>query len=424
MKSSRSIASLQHPTSAGPRRIEGPGKLAASVQRSVARRLIALLGDLPVALVLPCGEELRNGSGPPVARLVFHDTGALLGLVSPSPELAFGDGYASGRIAVEGDFQALVDAVFVAPESDGIVQRLSARWRTLRRRRNSLRRARANIHHHYDLGNDFYRLWLDREMVYTCAYFPTPDATLEDAQIAKMDHVARKLRLEPEEEVIEAGCGWGSLALHMARRYGVRVRAFNISREQIDFARARARAEGLAGRVEFVDDDYRNVKGRCDAFVSVGMLEHVGPEHYGDLSRVIDRSLGPDGRGLLHFIGRSQPREFSPWVEKRIFPGAYAPTLSEVGAVLEPADLAVLDVENLRLHYARTLEHWLARFESHRKEIGCRFGEAFVRSWRLYLTGSIAAFRTSSLQLFQVVFARARSNAVPWTRADLYDGAP
>ena len=235
-----------------------------------------------------------------------------------------------------------------------------------------------------------------------------------------MEHVARKLRLQPGETVLEAGCGWGALALHLARQHGVRVRAFNVSGEQLSWARERARREGLADRVEFVDDDYRSVRGTYDAFVSVGMLEHVGPEHYGDLARVIDRTLAPHGRGLLHSIGRNRSLEFSPFVQRRIFPGAYPPTLREMVALLEPIDLSVLDVENLRLHYACTLEHWLSRFEAHRDEVARRFSEPFVRIWRLYLAGSIAAFRTGSLQLFQVVFARGRSNAVPWTRADLY----
>jgi cyclopropane-fatty-acyl-phospholipid synthase len=343
----------------------------------------------------------------------------LLGLLGPSAELCFGDAYADGRIAVEGDLLALVESAFRAP-GDGWAARAGTWWRRLGRRSNSLRRARANVRRHYDLGNDFYALWLDREMVYTCAYFASPALSLEEAQRAKMEHVARKLRLRPEETVLEAGCGWGALALHLARRHGVRVRACNVSREQIDWARARARREGLAGRVEFVEDDYRNLTGRYDAFVSVGMLEHVGRAHYGDLRRVIDRTLAPPGRGLLHAIGRNRPREFGPFVGRRIFPGAYPPSLREMLEVLEPADVSVLDVENLRPHYARTLEHWLARFEAHGDEVARLFDARFVRMWRLYLTGSIAAFRTGSLQLFQVLFARGASNDLPWTRADLY----
>jgi cyclopropane-fatty-acyl-phospholipid synthase len=235
-----------------------------------------------------------------------------------------------------------------------------------------------------------------------------------------MEHVCRKVALRPGERVVEVGCGWGALALHMARQYGVLVRAFNISREQIVYARAQARREGLAARVEFIEDDYRNVSGAYDAFVSVGMLEHVGTAHYQELGRMIDRCLPAHGRGLIHTIGRNRPTRLNAWAEKYIFPGAYPPTLREMMEIFEPSNFSVLDVENLRLHYARTLEHWLARYERSAGRVAEMFDDRFVRAWRLYLAGSIAAFVTGSVQLFQVTFARPRHNAMPWTRAHLY----
>jgi cyclopropane-fatty-acyl-phospholipid synthase len=395
-----------------------------ALERFVARRLLAGVPGAPFALRLPDGETLAHPGVRPRATVAFRDSGALLGMLGPEREVHFGDCYASGRIDVEGELLDVLVPVFLAPKPGGPAAAASQLWKRARRRRNTLRGSRDHVHHHYDLGNDFYALWLDREMVYTCAYFPSPGASLEEAQLAKLEHVARKLRLRPGERVVEAGCGWGALALHLARRHGARVRAFNISREQLEFARERARAEGLAGQVEFVEDDYRNVSGAYDAFVSVGMLEHVGPEHYRDLGRVMGRTLGAHGRAFLHFIGRHRRQPFSPWIERRIFPGAYAPTLAELAPALEPADLAIADVENLRPHYARTLEHWLARFEARRDEVKRRFDERFVRMWRLYLAGSITAFRTGSLQLFQVLLARPRGDALPWTRADLYAEAP
>jgi cyclopropane-fatty-acyl-phospholipid synthase len=182
-----------------------------------------------------------------------------------------------------------------------------------------------------------------------------------------------------------------------------------------------ARSTGLARRVEFVEDDYRNVTGKYDAFVSVGMLEHVGLENYGELGRVIDRSLLPSGRGLLHSIGRNFPEPINPWTDKRIFPGAYPPSLREMLEIFEPIRFSVLDVENLRLHYARTLEHWLERYERAAGQVAGMFDERFVRMWRMYLACSIATFKAGGLQLFQVVFARDSNNDIPWTRSHLYE---
>ena len=258
-------------------------------------------------------------------------------------------------------------------------------------------------------------------MQYTCAYFPEPGMTLEAAQLAKMDHVCRKLRLRPGERVFEAGCGWGGFALHMAREYGVEVRACNISREQIRYAHRHARAaRASATASSFIEDDYRNISGKCDVFVSVGMLEHVGPENYGTLGEVIDRCLAPQGRGLIHTIGRNRPEPMNAWIERRIFPGAQPPSLGQMMAIFEPRDFSVLDVENLRLHYAETLRHWTARYLAAIDEVRAGARRGFARAWQLYLAGSIAAFTTGTMQLFQVLFARGGNNDLPATRRHLY----
>jgi len=392
-----------------------------SIEQWLLRKVYESAGRPPICLILKGGGEVSPSDAVPVANVIFSDRGTLMRQIL-DPEMGFGEAYTQGRLEVEGDLVALLEAAYQSLSESGRrrwFSRLLSRWTALTQS-NSLRASRKNIHHHYDLNTDFYRLWLDPELVYTCAYFPTASATLEEAQAAKLDYVCRKLQLQPGERVVEAGCGWGALALHMASRYGVTVQAFNISHEQILFARRRAKELGLNRRVEFIEDDYRNISGECDAFVSVGMLEHVGRERYKEVGSVIHRSLTKSGRGLIHFIGRNRPQPLSAWTRKRIFPGAYMPTVREAMEVLEPWDFSVLDIENLRPHYAKTLENWLERFEKSAERVSEMFGPEFVRAWRLYLAGSVAGFRVGTLQLFQVVFARRACQRIPGTRAHLY----
>jgi len=330
------------------------------VDRYLLQKVLDATGQMPIRVKLDNGPAISSPNTSPIATVHFRDRRTLAGLVL-NPEIGFGDSYSEGRIEVEGDLVHFLESLYRSLISASVKSwsnQLASVWLRLMQM-NGPRGSRKNIHHHYDLTTEFYKLWLDSELLYTCAYFPTPTATLEQAQTAKMDYVCRKLDLRPGEAVVEAGCGWGALALYMARHYGVTVKAFNISHEQIVFARRRAREEGLSEQVEFIEDDYRNISTHSDVFVSVGMLEHVGKEHYQEFGRVIQKSLGATGRGLIHFIGRNHRFPLSVWVRKRIFPGAYPPTLGEAAEMLEPYDFSVLDVENLRLHYAKTLEHWL-----------------------------------------------------------------
>lgn len=399
---------------------EGSGTYVSRLDRWLATKMLQALGSPPVRLTLWDGSDVTPCPAEPVARVYIADRPAFLKLLF-NPELQFGELFSTDRVRVEGDLVRFLEAIYQA-ESGNTYGELRGRilqW-VNRPRKNTLVRSRDNIHQHYDIGNDFYSLWLDKEMVYTCAYFPAPEVSLEGAQVAKLDHVCRKLRLQPGETVVEAGCGWGGLARHMAKHYGVKVRAFNIATEQVAYARERARHEGLDGRVEYVEADYRSISGQYDVFVSVGMLEHVGVEYYPELGGIMARSLKGDGRGLIHSIGRDRPAPMNAWIERRIFPGAYPPSLGEMLALFEPWGFSILDVENLRLHYAKTLEHWLQRYEAEADRVEDMFDEDFVRAWRLYLAGSIAAFTTGKLQLFQVSFARHGSTRIPWTREFLY----
>ena len=390
-------------------------------EKRLLRNFMRVVGEPPLTVTLWDGTKIHPSRGQARASIVLNDRGALWRLMV-NPIMALGDLYAAGRVDSDGSLVELVATLLRARKPYATRSLLERTYVDGLRRlqKNTPSRNRDNIHHHYDLGNDFFRLWLDQSMIYTCAYFPDPNMTLEAAQIAKMDHVCRKLRLRPGERVVEAGCGWGGLALHMARHYGVTVKAYNVSHEQILAARQTANDQGLAGQVEFVEDDFHNIQGEYDAFVSVGMLEHVGLSNYETLGGIIERVLTPTGRGLIHSIGQNQPQPMTGWIEKRIFPGAYPPTLGQMIAIFQPYNFTVHDIENLRPHYAKTCEHWLTRYEDHAAQIETMFDEQFVRMWRFYLSCAIAGFKAGVLQLYQILFTRKADDSMPWSRAFMY----
>ncbi len=400
----------------------GRGRVTA-LDRGLLKILLHLLGNPPIDVRLWDGVPQGTATNEGGSRVDIRDRHALWKLFY-DPSLGFGEGYSDGRIEIHGDLVSLCETVDESmldhKPRPSLLRRLQAK---IRYRGNTLARSKANIHRHYDIGNEFYSMWLDEQMVYTCAYFDDPELSLEAAQAAKMDHVCRKVRLKPGNTVVEAGCGWGALALHMAREYGAKVKAYNISHEQVVYARQRAEREGLSQQVEFIEEDWRKVAGEFDAFVSVGMLEHVGPENYRELGQVVSRSLKPHGLGLVHTIGRNYEAPLDAWTSKRIFPGAYPPSLRQMTDLFENSRLSILDVENLRMHYAKTLKHWLERYEEHAESVREMFDDKFVRMWRLYLASSVAAFLAGSLQLFQVTFAHARNNEIPMTREHLYQCA-
>ena len=354
-------------------------------------------------------------------QVVIRDRSALY-QIAIDPDLKFGEMYSEGRVDIVGDLVKGLEQFYRSYHDED--KNAISLWRSLYRgsqgQRNTIGKAKHNIHHHYDVGNDFYRLWLEKEMQYTCAYYPAPDTTLGQAQVAKLDHVCRKLNLQPGQTVAEAGCGWGGLARHMAVNYKVKVKSYNISHEQIVYATERAKREGYDHLVEYVEDDYRQISGTFDRFVSVGMLEHVGKGNYAALGDLINKALKDDGIGMIHSIGQMQPRPVNAWLRKHIFPGGYPPSLGEMMEIFEAHEFSVWDVENLRLHYAKTLEHWLERFENHSDAIHQMYDKRFYRIYKLYLASSKAAFLGGGLQLFQITFGRCGFNHIPWTRMYMY----
>jgi len=285
---------------------------------------------------------------------------------------------------------------------------------------NMPRRARRNVHHHYDHNAEFYRLFLDEDMQYSCAYFASEDVSLEEAQEAKKRHIAAKLDIRRGQRVLDIGCGFGGMALFLARNYGVHVTGVTLSTEQHKVARERAAKLGLSRLVDIRLEDYRCLRQQFDRIVSVGMFEHVGKPHYGQFFSRLNALLADNGVALIHTIGRAQaPSPINAWIRRNIFPGAYLPSLSQLAPVLEKEDLWLTDFENLRLHYAFTLKEWNRRFQKSRERVKAldpeRHDERFCRMWEFYLQSCEAGFRHSSLTVFQLQVAK-RIDTLPITR--------
>ena len=338
------------------------------------------------------------------------------------PTLALGELYMDGRLIVtKGDLydvMALGEQNIVAfggPRWLKLLEDLRIATRRLRQRNDRLR-ARRNIAHHYDLNVRLYDLFLDSDRQYSCAYFERPDASLEEAQLAKKRHIAAKLLVDDDHSVLDIGCGFGGLGLYLAGTAGARATGVTLSKEQHAVATKRAIDGGLADRVSFRLQDYRDVDERFDRIVSVGMFEHVGVSHFDEYFQNIARLLKDDGVMLLHAIGRSgKPNATNPWIEKYIFPGGYIPSLSEVFASIERAGLYVTDTEILRLHYAETLKEWRRRFVANREQAKALYDERFCRMWEFYLAGSETSFRIDANMVFQIQLAK-RQDVVPLTR--------
>ncbi|MBP2298626.1 SAM-dependent methyltransferase [Azospirillum picis] len=394
----------------------------------LVRLLAAAMGDETLDLVTADGKRHRIGSGPPKLTIRLHDRAIERELIV-NPRLKFGEAFMDGRMTIEGGtIYDLLAMVMSGAEVQGALGRMAESVAPLLRRLqqyNPMRRSRHNVEHHYNLSKELYQLFLDRDMQYSCAYFPTPGISLDDAQEAKKRHIAAKLLLEPGVRVLDIGCGWGGMALYLARHTGARVTGITLSSEQLAVAQGRARDAGLEDLVTFELRDYREFaaanRGAFDRIVSVGMFEHVGVPHYRDYFNAVRDMLHEDGVALIHSIGRLDgPGSTNAWMRKYIFPGGYSPALSEVLPVIEKSGLLTTDVEVLRLHYAETLRHWRQRFDARRDEVRALYDERFCRMWDFYLAGSELAFRLQGHMVFQVQVARSL-NAVPLTRDYMLD---
>ncbi|WP_371743752.1 class I SAM-dependent methyltransferase [Mangrovicoccus sp. HB161399] len=374
-------------------------------------------------MTLPCGSTIHYGQKDvaPV-RATLSDPRRLRQFVT-DPEMALGDSYTEGSLTVENDDIGGLLALALKNMNGNGRRPHALRPEKLMSRLGqitSITRAKSNVAHHYDLSNDFYRLFLDKDMQYSCAYFEHAADTLEQAQLQKKRHIARKLRLEPGMSVLDIGCGWGGMAITLAQEFGARVTGVTLSEDQHRLACERVRAAGLEDRVKIVLRDYRQVDETFDRIVSVGMFEHVGIPQYGEYFAQVFDKLAPDGVALIHTIGRTgEPVPVSPWISKRIFPGGHVPSLSETVPHIEHSGLYACDIEILRLHYAETLRHWDLRVQAHRAEIEEMFGETFFRMWRFYLVACEMTFRHGRQAVFQFQLAKDQ-RAVPLTRDYLH----
>ncbi|HEY1384197.1 MAG TPA: cyclopropane-fatty-acyl-phospholipid synthase family protein [Dongiaceae bacterium] len=372
------------------------------------------------------GRAQTFGRGEPRITVRLTDRATDWGLAL-NPWLKVGEAYMDGKFVIEeGTLYDLIDLGVTNTNAiqDAGWQKVMAGFHTLARwwhQNNPIGLARQHVAHHYDLSRRLFELFLDESMQYSCGYFLKPTMTLAEAQAAKMRHIASKLLLEPGQRVFDIGCGWGGLAIYLARQCGVEVVGVTLSKEQHELATQRAKDAGVDKQVTFKLQDYRLETGHYDRIVSVGMFEHVGVKHYGEFFATVERLLKPTGVALLHAIGRRDGPGFTnPWLRKYIFPGGYTPALSEVVPFVEKTSLWISDIEVLRLHYADTLRCWRENFNRHRAEIARIYDERFCRMWEFYLIGSELSFRRSFCMVWQMQLARD-VNAVPLSRDYMLD---
>jgi cyclopropane-fatty-acyl-phospholipid synthase len=373
--------------------------------------------------VIDAGGAMHTFSGDPGPQITIRlHTRALEWQLFLHPRLKLGEAFMNGTLTVEDasiyDFLDLMASNMAVAPANVLTPLYNGFGRAFRvfQQYNPLHRARRNVAHHYDLSDTLYELFLDADRQYSCAYFAAPDQTIEQAQANKKRHIAAKLLLAPGQHVLDIGCGWGGLALYLAKECGVSVTGLTLSTEQLKVAQRRAATAGLSDRVRFHLRDYREEVGSYDRIVSVGMFEHVGVGFYDRYFRKCAQLLDDDGVFLLHTIGRSgSPSVTNPWIAKYIFPGGYIPALSEVLPAVQRAKLVVTDVEILQLHYAETLKAWRERFLAHREDVERLYDRRFVRMWEFYLASSEMAFRESDMVVFQIQMTK-RKGVVPQTR--------
>lgn len=389
-----------------------------SIDKSFYKMLLKDIFSDPCEVKFWDGEVEKYGEGEPICKVVFHEPIPKAEIIK-DPSMALGEGYMNDKFDIEGDLRQVIRSIY---NKEGSFLRNGEKYlKLLKKISNNVKVSHDNASFHYDIGNDFYKLWLDDTMTYSCAYFHAPDNTLTEAQINKVNHILRKLHLQEGQSLLDIGCGWGHLIINAAKYYKVKAFGITLSAEQYDHVRKRIKDEGLAEWVDVQLLDYREIKSReFDRIVNVGMLEHIGKDHLAAYFTQVKNLLRPAGLSMLHCITGLTESGTNTWIDKYIFPGGYIPSIGLLINEIINQDFQVLDVENLRRHYAKTLERWAENFENALAKIRLSKDETFIRMWRLYLNASAASFDAGNINLHQILFSKGVNDDLPWTREYMY----
>ena len=391
------------------------------INKNIVKSIAEHLSDKPFDLEYWDGEIIKYGEGEPEFKLIIKNFPSKKELLS-DPSVALGEAYMKGDIDIEGDLQKFFESIIRNKDSfmnNNTVFRLASKIKA-----PSLIKSKKDIAHHYDIGNDFYSLWLDKTMSYSCGYFKNPTDTLYDAQMNKIHHILKKLNLKEGQHLLDIGCGWGYLIIEAAKLYKVKALGITLSEEQFKKAKERIKQEGLEDLVDVQLMDYRNLEKsnlEFDRIVSVGMAEHVGHANLPLFFKNVDSVLKESGLFLLHNITNLVETEGNKWITTYIFPGGYLPTLREELNIAADINFRTLDVESLRLHYMKTLEEWCKNFMNHLDEERDMFDDEFLRMWHLYLATCAAAFHYWDIDIHQILFSKGINNTLPMTRKYLYE---
>lgn len=389
------------------------------LEKTFYKSLLSRSFNIPVKVVYWDGKSAVYGDGEPEVTITFKEKIPIRD-VTKNASIALGEAYMDGKIKIDGSIQKLITAAY---ESAGSFMRNSKFRRFLPKQGHSEKESESDVQSHYDVGNDFYKLWLDDTLTYSCAYFDHGNRDdLTKAQIDKVHHILKKLDPKPEKTLLDIGCGWGTLMLTAAKEYGLRVTGVTLSEEQFNLVQKRIKDEGLEDVAEVLLIDYRELGDRkWDYITSVGMFEHVGKENLGLYFKNIYKYLTNDGVALIHGITRQQGGAYNGWINKYIFPGGYIPGLQEMVGHIVENNMQIADIEMLRRHYQRTLEIWDMNFNAHRSQIEDMMGDRFTRMWDLYLQACAASFESGNIDVIQYLITKGASGKnLPMTRDYIY----